>query len=107
MEPDDRQFIGRNALEAKQNSIQYDFVGIILEGKGVIRNHQRVVLNDGREGEVTSGSFSPSLQKSIAMARIPKTDDTQCNIEIRGKLLPANIVKPMFVRNGQPCVQNR
>lgn len=107
MEPNDRQFIGRKALESKQNNLQYEFVGIILEGKGIIRNHQRVVMNDGREGEVTSGSFSPSLQKAIAMARIPKTADTSCNVEIRGKLVPANIVKPMFVRNGQPCVQNR
>lgn len=107
MEPASREFIGRDALQRKKEDIQYDFVGIILEGKGVIRNHQRIVLENGAEGEVTSGSFSPSLQKAIAMARIPKSNDTKCSIDMRGKLIPASIVKPMFVRNGQPCIQNR
>ena len=107
MEPADRDFIGRAALAAKQENIEFDFVGIVLESKGVIRNHQRVVLKNGAEGEVTSGSFSPSLQKAIAMARIPKTSDNDCSIDIRGKLIPAKIVKPMFVRNGQPCIQDR
>lgn len=107
LEPSDRQFIGRDALATKQQDVQCDFVGIVLDGKGVIRNHQRVVLENGTEGEVTSGSFSPTLQKAIAMARIPKTDDRICSIDMRGKLLPAKIVKPMFVRNGKPCIQDR
>lgn len=107
MEPNDRNFIGREALAAKQNDTHCDFVGIVLEGKGVIRNHQKIVLKNGSEGEVTSGSFSPTLQKAIAMARIPKTNDSKCNIDMRGKLIPANIVKPTFVRNGKACIQDR
>ena len=79
------------------------FVGIVLEGKGVIRNHQKVIVEGKGEGEVTSGSFSPSLGKAIAFARIPKGDETSCMIEIRGKQVPAQIVKPVFVRNGKAC----
>ena len=105
--PDDRDFIGRKALVEKKNNCDVEFVGLVLETKGVIRNHQKVIIDDGKEGEVTSGSFSPTLQKAIAFARIPKTNATQCNIEMRGKLLPASIVKPMFVRNGKACVQTR
>ena len=102
-EPTDRDFIGQQAILAKKDLIDVRFVGITLEGKGVIRNHQKVFIEGGGEGEVTSGSFSPSLGKAIAMARIPKGDATTCNIEIRGKQIAASIVKPVFVRNGKAC----
>lgn len=107
LEPETRDFIGRKALVEKKANTHFDFVGLVLDGKGVLRNHQKVVLESGAEGEITSGSFSPSLQKAIAMARIPKTVDKQCNVEMRGKLIPATIVKPSFVRNGQPCIETR
>lgn len=102
-EPEDRNFIGQQALLAKKDNIDVRFVGIVLEGKGVIRNHQKIIVDGKGEGEVTSGSFSPSLGKAIALARIPKGDETTCTIEIRGKQMPANIVKPVFVRNGKAC----
>jgi len=107
-EPSERNFIGRQALEAKKDNIDIQFSGLLLLEKGVIRNHQKVIveLADGStsEGEVTSGTFSPTLGQSIAMARIPKTDADQCWIEIRGKKLAARIIRPVFVRNGKSCI---
>ena len=102
-EPTERDFIGQSAILAKKDKVDVRFVGIVLEGKGVIRNHQKVIVEGKGEGEVTSGTFSPSLGKAIALARIPKGDETNCMVEIRGKLLPAQIVKPVFVRNGKAC----
>jgi aminomethyltransferase len=100
-DPADRDFIGRDKIEPQRGNTEKKFIGLYLIDKGVLRGHQKVVLDDGREGEVTSGTFSPTLKNAIAMARIPKTDDTECNIEVRGKMLRAKIVKPVFVRNGK------
>jgi aminomethyltransferase len=106
-EPSDRDFIGRKALEAqKAAGIPSKLVGIVLETRGVMRSHQKVViegLGEGVscEGEITSGTFSPTLQHSIAMARVPYATGSECNIEMRGKLIPARIVKMPFVRNGK------
>ena len=105
-EPADRDFIGRKALEAqKAAGIPSKLVGIVLETRGVMRSHQKVVvdLGDGvqGEGEITSGTFSPTLQHSIAMARVPYDTGSECNIEMRGKLIPARVVKMPFVRNGK------
>jgi aminomethyltransferase len=106
-EPADRDFIGRKALEAqKAAGVPSKLVGIILETRGVMRSHQKVViegLGEGAacEGEITSGTFSPTLQHSIAMARVPYDTGSECNIEMRGKLIPARIVKMPFVRNGK------
>jgi aminomethyltransferase len=66
-----------------------------------MRSHQKVVVEGIGEGEVTSGTFSPTLQHSIAMARVPYDTGSECNIEMRGKLIPARIVKMPFVRNGK------
>jgi len=100
-EPEDRIFIGRNRLDKqKAGGIDKKLVGLILEDRGVLRPHMKVVTNEG-EGEVTSGSFSPTLGKSIAMARIPFTSEQQCQVEIRGKLLKARIVQYPFARNGK------
>lgn len=103
-QPDDRQFIGREALEnERQRGASDKLVGLVLEGKGVLRGHQKVVTAEG-EGEVTSGSFSPTLGKAIAFARVPAATEGNCQVEIRGKLLDARIVKPPFVRNGKALV---
>jgi len=100
---DERKFIGREALEAqKAAGVTRRLVGLVLEGRGILRPHQRVVTATG-EGETTSGGFSPTLQKAIAFARLPVGADETCEVEIRGKLLPARIVKPPFVRNGKAC----
>lgn len=105
-EPADRDFIGRSSIEEKKKTNQTRFVGIVLESRGVIRNHQKVFVDGIEAGEVTSGTFSPTLGKAIAMARIPKSSATNCAVEIRGKQVPAKIVKPVFARNGKECIQD-
>ena len=102
--PGDRDFIGRKALEAQQiKGGVRRFVGLILEDKGVLRSHMRVVTPAG-DGEITSGSFSPTLEKSIALARLPAGDFDRVQVDIRGKLCNARVVKPPFARNGKPLV---
>ncbi len=105
-EPFAREFIGRAALEAQRAiGVPRRLTGLVLEERGVLRNGQRVVCGDAGEGEVTSGSFSPTLGKAIALARLPLAAEGACQVEIRGKLMPARIVKPPFVRNGKSCLQ--
>ena len=101
---EDRQFVGRKALEElKNDGPKNTIVGLVLEGKGVIRDHQKVVTSLG-DGEVTSGSFSPTMGKAIALARVPMGATGSCEIEMRNKLVSAKIVKPPFVRNGKVLV---
>ncbi|MFT3741654.1 MAG: glycine cleavage system aminomethyltransferase GcvT [Gammaproteobacteria bacterium] len=103
-EPESRDFIGRQALEKLRGTQHKRLVGLVLSQKGVLRNHQKVFTVEGEEGEITSGSFSPTLQVAIALARIPATQNEQCFVEIRGQKIPASIVKPQFVRQGKKCV---
>src|SRR5262249_16778821 len=100
-EPTDRQFIGRAALEAHRNNVNQKLVGLVLEQKGVLRNHQKVIIPEIGEGEITSGSFSPTLQQAIALARVPIATEHRCWVDIRGQLVPAKVVKPSFVRHGK------
>jgi aminomethyltransferase len=98
---DERNFIGRQALEAeKAAGVQQSFVGLLLLDKGVLRNHLKVLTAQG-EGEITSGSYSPTLQQSIAMARVPVGASGQVEVEVRNRLLKAKIVKLPFVREGK------
>ena len=101
-EPADRDFIGRSAIEALRNSPDRQrFVGLLLEDKGVLRNHQKIVVDGIGEGEITSGGFSPTIERSIALARVPAGDYDQAQVDVRGKLLNVRIVKTPFVRNGK------
>jgi len=101
-EPNDRHFIGRDSLEKQSEAgTQYQLVGLVLEGQGVLRNHQQVVVENVGNGEITSGSFSPTLNKGIALARIPAGPITRCLVEMRGKYLPAQVIKLPFVRQGK------
>ncbi|WP_028227564.1 glycine cleavage system aminomethyltransferase GcvT [Paraburkholderia ferrariae] len=100
-----RDFVGRAALEA--NGSRMVFVGLILQkenGKagGVLRAHQKVLTAHG-EGEITSGTFSPTMQESIAFARVPQgvQPGDVVQVQIRDKALPASVVKLPFVRNGK------
>ena len=96
-----RDFIGRQALEAELSAgVQQSFVGLLLLDKGVLRNHLKVLTAQG-EGEITSGSYSPTLQQSIAMARVPAGASGQVEVEVRNRLLKAEIVKLPFVREGK------
>lgn len=101
---EDRDFIGRTALLAQQQAGHEQFVGLILEGKGVLRAHQKVISATG-EGEITSGTFSPTLGLSIALARVPAGTEGKAEVEIRGKRLPVSIVRPPFVRHGKTVYQ--
>lgn len=101
-EPKDRHFIGRQALEKQLQSGEHPcLVGLVLNGNGVLRNHQKVTVAGIGEGEITSGSFSPTLNRGIALARVPANTGSQCTVEIRGKHIPAHVIKPPFVRQGK------
>ncbi len=102
-EPGERYFIGREALEKQKDSTEHKLVGLVLKGRGVLRAHQKVICEQG-EGEITSGTFSPTLNKSIALARVPVSANKNCQVELRGKLVDADIVKYPFVRNGKSCI---
>jgi len=102
-EPMDRDFIGMGALlSQKQQGVERKLVGLILEDKGVMRTGQRVVVPNRADGIITSGTYSPTLEKSIALARVPVETGEQVMVDIRGKLVPARVGKPRFVKNGQP-----
>jgi aminomethyltransferase len=105
MEPRDRAFIGREALEAiRSRGPQRKLVGLLLEGRGVLRSHQKVLVAGAGEGEITSGTFSPTLERSIALARVPAAASSGVQVDIRGKLHDARIVRPPFVRHGKALV---
>jgi len=99
----ERDFIGKDALLRLPRARQ--LVGLLLQDKGVLRAHQAVHTAQGA-GEITSGSFSPTLNASIALARVPAgvaIGDT-VEVEIRDKRLRASVVKYPFARNGQALV---
>lgn len=100
----DRTFVGKDSLISRGQT--WRFAGLVLDGKGgVLRAHQ-VVVTDAGDGEITSGTFSPSLQQSIAFARLPKgvPDGAIVHVQIRDKQLPARVVKLPFVRHGKAVV---
>ncbi|CAM3818241.1 Aminomethyltransferase [Pseudomonas reidholzensis] len=101
-EPAARDFIGRAGLLTEiEHGVQEKLVGLVLEERGVLRAHQVVRVAGIGEGEITSGSFSPTLSKSIALARVPMATGDRAEVEIRGKWYPVRVVKPTFVRQGK------
>jgi aminomethyltransferase len=106
-EPQDRNFIGRSALETIRASggSEQVLVGLVLKEKGILRAHQAVeILDSDQTGVITSGTFSPTLGYSIAMARVPANHSDQAFVELRNKRAQVQIVKPCFVRNGKKLV---
>ena len=104
-QPAERDFIGRKVLEQqREEGVERKLVGLVLKDRGVLRSHQKVLIDNDGEGETTSGSFSPTLNKSIAFARVPASATDSCHVEIRNKKLSADIVKPPFVRLGKSCI---
>jgi aminomethyltransferase len=104
-EPQDRDFIGRTALaEQKARGVPRKQVGLLLAERAVLRSHQKVIVPAVGEGEVTSGTFSPTLERSIGLARVPSQTTDRCEVEIRGRLLSATVVRPPFVRHGKVAV---
>lgn len=100
-EPASRDFIGRKALEQeKAAGVKRKQIGLVMESRGVLRGHQTVITPAG-EGEITSGTFSPTLGYSIALARVPAATGATAQVDIRGKLNDVRVVRPPFVRNGK------
>ena len=99
----ERDFIGKAAL--KEQTLKRDLFGLVLVDKGVLRSHQKVRTTYG-DGEITSGSFAPTLDHSIALARLPKQIPIGelVQVEVREKLLSAKVVKYPFVRNGKSLI---
>ncbi len=96
-----RDFIGRPVLEKqKANGAPRQMIGVVMDEKGVLRHGQKVLTAQG-EGEILSGTFSPSLGKAIAFARIPAGAPGEVRVDIRGKEVPVRVVKFPFVREGQ------
>ncbi|WP_298013708.1 glycine cleavage system aminomethyltransferase GcvT [uncultured Castellaniella sp.] len=98
-----RDFIGRDVLESAAKV--RELVGLKLLERGIMRSHMKVRTARG-EGEVTSGTMAPTLGFSIGLARVPvgSAPGDRAEVEIRGKWLPAEIVRPPFVRNGKALV---
>lgn len=94
----ERDFIGRAALETQRRAGGLRrFTGLVLEDKGVLRHGQRVVVPGLGEGVVTSGIFSPTLDRSIALARLPAGRYDHCLVDIRGVLKPARVTGTRFL----------
>jgi len=101
-EPVERDFVGRKALEAQRAAgDQPRQVGLVMSERAVLRGHQKVIVEGIGEGEITSGTFSPTLGCSIALARVPRATGNSAQVEIRGKLMDVRVIKPGFVRNGK------
>ena len=102
-EPADRDFIGRTALEKQRaQGTSHKLVGLLMTQKGVLRSHQKVIVESSElTGEISSGTFSPTLGHSIALARVPREVGDTCLVEMRNKAVEVQVVKPCFVRNGK------
>ncbi|MCL6270291.1 glycine cleavage system aminomethyltransferase GcvT [Sansalvadorimonas sp. 2012CJ34-2] len=101
-EPEDRDFIGRKPVAEIRAKKGWDkLVGLVLEGRGVLRHGQKVVVEGVGEGIVTSGTFSPTLGHAIAMARVPAGTTDKAQVDMRGKLVDVRVIRPSFVRNGK------
>jgi aminomethyltransferase len=98
MSDDDRAFVGREALaKQRQSGDAQQLIGLVLEQRGVMR-HGQVVHTPAGDGVVTSGTFSPTLGQSIAMARVPAGKWEQVDVSIRNKQMPAKVVAIPFTK---------
>lgn len=101
LKDENRDFVGKSALLAlKEAGLAVKQVGLLLETRGVLREGMEVVTPHGK-GVITSGTFSPSLKQSIAIARVPSATEGSAQVDIRGTLTEARVLKLPFVRNGQ------
>ncbi|MHA8112301.1 glycine cleavage system aminomethyltransferase GcvT [Kosakonia cowanii] len=104
-EPQDRDFIGRDALEQQREKGTEQLVGLVMTEKGVLRNELPVHFTDAQgnvqKGVITSGTFSPTLGYSIALARVPAGIGETAVVQIRNREMPVKVTKPVFVRAGK------
>ncbi len=97
----DRDFIGAAALRAQlEKGKLRKLLGLVMRSKGVLRPHYPVFCDAEKVGEITSGAFSPTLQHSVALARVLRTSDSM-TVDIRGKMHPVEWMMPPFVRRGK------
>ena len=104
-EPAERNFIGREVLELEREKGTEQLVGLVMTEKGVLRGELPVRFTDANgnahEGVITSGTFSPTLGHSIALARVPAGIGETAIVQIRNREMPVKVTKPIFVRNGK------
>jgi len=98
----DRAFNGRALLESQADGAPRQMIGLVMDDKGVLRHGQAVATANGA-GEILSGTFSPTIGKAIAFARVPAGEPGEVTVDIRGRQVPVRVVKFPFVRNGQPA----
>lgn len=104
-EPATRDFVGRTALEAIRAAGNVPrLTGVLLEDRGVLRGHQKLFAQDRECGELTSGTYSPTLERSIGFARVAQDCPDEVQVDIRGKRLAARLVKLPFVRHGKVLI---
>jgi aminomethyltransferase len=101
---EDRDFLGADAL--RKQTEHDELVGLVMAGKGVLRAHYSVFSDGAPVGEITSGAFSPTLERSIALARVSATS-SKMTVEIRGKMQAVECVTPPFVRHGKQVYKPR
>lgn len=94
----ERNFVGKEALLSAQKNLNKKQVGLVLLGPGVMRSHQVFRSKSGETGVITSGTFSPTLKKSIAIALVPMDTENQGEVEIRGSWHPAEVVTLPFIK---------
>lgn len=103
---EERDFIGKKALQEQlEKGVQEHLIGLLLDDKGVLRNHQDVFHKGEKIGEITSGGFSPTLKQAIAFARLPKQYTQDLTVERRGQFLPVTLVNLPFVRLGKNVIK--
>ena len=96
-----RDFIGKKVLlEQKKHGCAHKMIGLLLEGRGVMRPGQTILIHETAAGVITSGTYSPSLERSIAFARISSKQNDNIQVLIRNQPVPAKLVKPRFVKQG-------
>lgn len=107
-QPENRDFIGREALTHQRSEGTEQLVGLVLREKGVLRHEMPVRFTDAsgtvQEGMITSGTFSPTLGFSIALARVPQGIGETALVQIRQREVPVEVTKPVFIRGGKALV---
>ena len=96
----ERDFIAKENLIEIQKINKLKLVGVLLNEKGILRSGQKIIKDDF-EGEVTSGTFSPYIKKSIGLARVPMAINGDANVQIRNKLLNVKLLSLPFIRKGK------
>ena len=100
----ERSFIGKEAFELKKKNGDHDLLkGLLFEDRCIVRSNQEIFFDEKKtkKGVVTSGTYSPTLKKSIALARIVHSDKETCLAEVRGKIFTAAIGQPRFIKEGK------